>query len=72
LGGKWPKTPFLFLPQVQSFPSTVIPAEIDFLASISTNLTFFTSCGNDMFDYDPNPSSPFRPNPHDHTYAYLR
>ena len=61
--GKWPRTPLRFLPQVNSFPSLVIPAESDFLVSMSIKLMFFMSWGRLVFDSEPVPSSPFLPKP---------
>ena len=47
-------------------PSDVIPAENDFLASISTNILFLTDWGKLQLDYDPRPSYPFLPKPQVH------
>jgi hypothetical protein len=49
----------------------VIPAEIDFLASISTKFIFLIICGSELLLSDPRPSSPFLPKPHDHTSLFF-
>lgn len=51
---------------MKTFPSGVIPAEKDFLASMSVKMIFLTCCGELEFDSDPVPSSPLRPKPQDH------
>lgn len=70
-GGECPSTPLRFLPQVTNLPSVVIPADRDFLASISLNLQLFTPCGRDRLVSDPMPSSPFFPEPHDQTSPWI-
>jgi hypothetical protein len=59
--------PLRFLPHVYSLPSMVIPADMDFFASISTKFMFLIICGRDELLSDPNPNSPFLPKPQDHT-----
>jgi hypothetical protein len=56
-GGWCPIIPLRFFPHVYNFPSIVIPADIDFLASISMKLlTPLMSWGKDMLVYEPRPS----------------
>ena len=46
-----------------SFPSAVMPAEIDFPALISVNLILLIALGRELLVYCPRPSSPFLPEP---------
>lgn len=55
-----------------TLPSIVNPADIDFLASISMKLLApFISCGKEILVYDPRPSYPLRPKPHEYTSAFF-
>jgi len=65
LTGRHPNTPFLFLPQVNNFPYFVTPALNDLPAPMSTKPTVLTNCGKEILLYDPSPSYPLRPKPHD-------